>query len=223
MIIIILFFYIIYTKEELVNDVIVFEDRVFRNRTNLYYYIKEDRKCLNSSECQLDWCSSGSKCSNEGYCLSLMDYPCLHTTKCISQKRLCEKIQCFTKDECDDKIFCNGYEECDINKRICIGSKYPCTKGKICNEKNSSCSFIDKVSKWVDYSNNKKLMMKQKNIITIKENSYNIKTENNSALWDANSLGVQITFLVILIVMGILILGLCLLPICRPSKRTRYT
>jgi len=207
-------FILIESKKVDFNDIIIFEDKVFRNKSILYYYYeKEPIKCLNSSQCQLDWCSSGSKCSNEGYCLTLMDYPCLHTTRCISKKKNCEPITCFTKNECDDKIYCNGYEECD--NRICKGSKYPCLKGKICNEKNSSCSVIEKVSKFVHYSGY------HTEHVSVEKGDYNIKVTNGT-LWDSNSLAFQVTILVLFIVMGICILGLCLLPICRPSKRTRY-
>src|SRR6185436_4006843 len=117
----------------LYGDYVRYEDRVLKNGSLLHYYYNQTKKCNNSNQCQLDWCSSGSTCSKEGYCLNLMDFPCPHTMKCNSIKKICEPKTCFTKYECHDYIYCNGYEICE--NRICKRSIHPCFYGT-CSEKN---------------------------------------------------------------------------------------
>ena len=232
------------------GEIIHQEDRVFKNNSYTYYYDnvklqhlknkyhikssdKSNLKCKNNSDCQLDWCTSASKCSKEGICLMLMGYPCPQTMKCNPQKRICEYISCFTRYECSDSLYCNGYELCE--NRLCKRSKHPCLYGT-CLESNKSCLFTDHMNKVL---NNKTFSAKME----VNENQDNKLLYSNSyisvnlskadelvnillsgdPLWDSNSLNFQVAFLVIVIVLFILIVGLCIIVAFKPccAKRIR--
>lgn len=243
--ILLLFIHFYLIKSLFYGEIINFEDRIFKNNSFLYYYddIKLynktnefNLKCKNDSDCQKDWCNSGSKCSKEGFCLKLLDYPCPHNLFCNSTKKSCEFKTCFTKYQCNDNIYCNGLEICE--DRLCKRSEYPCLFGT-CLEKNKSCSYTDKVIKWLEFTkeiqkNSKENSMYKDYIQMIKKDSsyiskarnltiddlFNIKI-SGSPLWDPNSLGVQIAWLVIIIVLFVLVISLCIWIIFRPCCKRR--
>jgi hypothetical protein len=229
------------------GDIIHHEDRVFKNNSFTYYYDnqklqhlknkyidpveKENKKCKLNSDCQTDWCNSGSKCSKEGFCLNLLGFPCPHTMKCNYKKRICEPIQCFTRYQCSDAIFCNGYELCE--DRICKRSKQPCLYGT-CFESNKSCLFTDTMRKIVndnslsimevnDNPENKLIYSNYISVNLTKADELIHILLTGDPLWDSNSLDFQVAFLVIVIVLFILIIGLCLIVAFKPccSKRIK--
>ena len=46
-------------------------------------------------------------------------------------------------DLCDDGLFCNGAETCDINTRSCIAATNPCPAGSTCNDDSDTCDIAD--------------------------------------------------------------------------------
>ena len=220
------------------GEVIHQEDRVFLNDSYTYYYdnlkiqhlknkyvnpgelSKSNLRCKKDLDCQLDWCLSGSKCSKEGFCLLVFDYPCPHTMRCNADKRICENITCYTRYQCTDYIFCNGFELCE--DFICKRSKHPCLYGT-CIEKQKNCSFPVKISKVLKSAQliEEKPKLKQSDStyfqqnITLGDREIMIKLSGDP-LWDSNSLGFQVAFLVIVIVLFILIVGLCLFLVFKP-------
>lgn len=206
------------------------EDRVFKNNS-FTYYTKESKKCINHQDCQTDWCTSGSRCSKEGICLKLQDYPCPHTMKCNAKKRICENITCFTRYECSDEFFCNGYELCE--DRICKRSKHPCLYGT-CIESNKSCIYHENImmAKEIINTNSMEVNENPENkLIYSNYISVNVTRDDElftiqlsgDPLWDSNSIGFQVAFLVIVIVFFILIVILfiivmCCNPCCKKRK-----
>ena len=207
------------------GDYVKYEDRVLKNGSLLHYYYNttHSMKCNNSNQCQLNWCLSGSICSKEGYCLNLMDYPCPHTMKCNWQKKICEPKPCFTKYECNDYIYCNGYELCE--NRTCKRSIHPCFYGT-CSEKNQNCSFIKNIASFSNFTKILPIFNKDSSFIsnplTEKEEKelYHIKLSGPS-LWDPNDLGVQVTFLVLLIVGFVLLIGILLFLFIKSCQKKR--
>ena len=222
------------------GEIIQHEDRVFINNSYTYYYdnmklnhIKGNGniKCTNNKDCIKDWCTSGSKCSKEGFCLLLFDFPCPRTMKCNSQKRLCENIQCFTRYQCSDSVYCNGYELCE--NRICKRSKHPCIYGT-CIESNKSCLYNDNINKVLKTNSmsvmeinenpeNKQIYANYITVNVTKDDEIFTIQLSGDPLWDSNSLDFQVAFLVIVIVLFILIVGLCIIVAFKPccSKRIK--
>lgn len=231
----IILFFIIDLSECYIGDYITFEDRVFKNNTFLYYYnptkLPVDKKiltynnkyfefkCKNHKDCQRDWCSSGSICSNEGYCLNLMDYPCHHTMNCNSNLKICEPIQCYTLFQCDDNIYCNGQEICV--ERICKRTKHPCEYGT-CIESIKECKNISSIG-------TNEMPQLRINIPNLYDSNFaNISDIINinlagPPLWDANSLEVQVGWLVFACIIAVLVIGLYILyvfiPCCCKKRR----
>jgi hypothetical protein len=205
-------------------DIIHHEDRIFKNNS-FTYYTKENRKCTIHTDCQTDWCTSGSRCSKEGYCLKLQDYPCPHTMKCNSRKRICENITCFTRYECNDLLYCNGYELCE--DRICKRTKHPCSYGT-CIEANKSCLYNENTVVAKDIIKTSSLEMNENddnkliyaNFISVNLTDDDIRIQlTGDALWDSNSIGFQVAFLVIVIVLFILVFGLCFIVMCCMKRK----
>lgn len=209
------------------GEYVKYEDRVLKNGSLLYYYYNNNnqhKKCINSSNCQLDWCSSGSICSKEGYCLNLMEFPCPHTMKCNSIKKICEPKLCFTKYECHDYIYCNGYELCE--NRTCKRSVHPCFYGT-CSEKNQNCSFIKNIATFSNFTKILPIFNKDPSFISIpltekeeEEFLFHIKLSGDP-LWNANDLGIQITWLVLIIVLFVLVIGILLFLIIKSCQKKR--
>ena len=212
-----------------IGDYITIEDKVYKNDTFLYYYdpIELPMKnklltynnlrqvCNRHIDCQKNWCSSGAICSENGYCLNLMDYPCHHTMNCNYNKKICEPITCFILNQCDDNIYCNGKEICF--DRICKRTDYPCKFGT-CIESNKSCTFINNITSKL---NNELPQFKTQYSKEYASNFANItdiiKIDlSGPPLWDANSLEVQVIFLVFFIIFALLVIGLCILNVFIP-------
>lgn len=194
-------------------------NKIIYNESKYNYYNVDPSvtKCQKDTDCRMNWCSSKNICVKEtvlsspfflveldkeeyGICLSLLDYPCLRTEYCNPIKKKCYPKPCFTKFQCDDGFFCNGFEYCDPIKMICINnSTYPCDN--ICDEDNKIC--IANIKKEEKEGDNSGVIEKS-----------DIKTMGSDSLWDSNSKSIQIIFLVIIIVMFIAIVFLCFLYSC---------
>ena len=48
--------------------------------------------------------------------------------------------ECFVDDDCDDKVFCNGTEEC-ING-TCVNGQNPCGDEQVCKEGLQQCRDV---------------------------------------------------------------------------------
>jgi len=47
-------------------------------------------------------------------------------------------VVCTSNPDCDDNLFCNGVETCDIGAGACVGGINPCP-GQLCDESNDTC------------------------------------------------------------------------------------
>lgn len=219
------------------GEYISLNDKFMKNNTFLYYYDplylqtsnytaltfnknKTKFRCNNDKDCQKNWCTSGSICSKEKFCINSMDYPCHHTMECNANLKICEIIKCFTVNQCDDNIFCNGKEYC-VN-RICKRTEYPCKYGT-CIETTKSCTFINNVTK-----DNNETMFKTSSILdNIYDNNYVNLTDmisinmNGPPLWDPNDPTIQIIWLVVFIIFAVLVIGLCVLTVFIPCCKRK--
>jgi len=49
-------------------------------------------------------------------------------------------IECLSHGDCDDGLYCNGIETCDIGNQTCLpGIPVSCPDGQICDEDSNQC------------------------------------------------------------------------------------
>jgi len=60
---------------------------------------------------------------------------------CIDGCDICATVSCgcATDADCDDGLYCNGQETCNIETAECVAGEYPCVEGEVCNEDNDVC------------------------------------------------------------------------------------
>jgi hypothetical protein len=119
-------------------------------KDNIVCITTED--CLQSSYGQGKWCNSGLVCIRSK-CHIIHGYPCDQFQTCNESQRKCTKKTCTQDVDCDDGLYCNGNENCDITTGYCSPSLNPikCTGGQ-CNETLKECIFVPKVvTEWEVY------------------------------------------------------------------------
>lgn len=107
--------------------------------------------CITVEDCLVhyknDWCeSTGVKCIHR-YCKLIPDFPCKKSTeRCVALDKRCEAIQCKVDSDCDNGIYCDGTEVCQIKAAgggLCVTdpARPNCLyTGGVCNESERLCA-----------------------------------------------------------------------------------
>lgn len=110
------------------------------NKIYPHILVKTDQECSTTLDCQSSnqWCLSGVTCLND-QCHRIPNHPCPYFQHCDEKSRQCLPIHCKRHSDCDDGIFCNGFESC-VNGTCTSDFKHDCTAGQ-CDEKKKHCSL----------------------------------------------------------------------------------
>lgn len=105
-----------------------------------------DADCEDGLFCTIDICDTAS-----GFCAALSACPPMIIPDCMIINDSCdeENDRCVDTDLCDDGIFCNGIESCDLATETCVAvSACPpaingcLVFGSSCDEENDECPGI---------------------------------------------------------------------------------
>jgi hypothetical protein len=106
------------------------------------FCVEGNKACL---ECLSDEdCPDGQLCAPAtgrciDVCLCISDQECDDGDPCTVNT--CVDCQCVsTPKDCDDHLFCNGYEYCDSETGECVSPGNPCGEGKPCDEVGDACA-----------------------------------------------------------------------------------
>jgi hypothetical protein len=107
------------------------------------FCVEGNKACL---ECLSDEdCPNGQLCAPATgrcveVCLCISDQECEDGDPCTINT--CVDCQCVsTPKDCDDHLFCNGYEYCDPETGECVSPGNPCGEGKPCDEVGDACEI----------------------------------------------------------------------------------
>jgi hypothetical protein len=95
-----------------------------------------DVDCDDGDLCTTDTCDSlTGECSNDAV-------ECDAGTSCDADTGECVAIVCTADGDCDDGLYCNGSETCDLtdpDNGFCVDGTSPCTDAQTCDEDTDTC------------------------------------------------------------------------------------
>ncbi len=91
------------------------------------------RRGLSGGCCPQPWLGSEEGVEDsEGLCALL-------ETQLVALTAACDEVECFTDEDCDDSVFCNGPEPCDTQTLQCMPAESPCQADLVCDEATANC------------------------------------------------------------------------------------
>lgn len=230
---------IVVTSKTLNNTKLIYNPKQYPNGEGI-------RKCVKDSDCVTDsWCNSiGTICSTiQGICMEIPNVPCTRIQTCDDKTRKCIDRRCFTRNECSDNLYCNGFEKCHEELYICVLGDPPCGKDSlyentlkgisitndekssiICDEETRGCYGLkndgnNKNVKTGSSSSSSTTITTTTKIGT--KDFIRIQSNNSDLLWDPNSQTNQIIWLTVFVtfatVISLCIIIMFLYIFCRAS------
>lgn len=105
--------------------------------------------CVSNSPipCETDAdCGDGLACTVDA-CVDLFcrntAVACPQGQVCVPTTGVCEVGECAANSHCDDRVFCNGVEVCDIASLTCGPGAAPCSEDQVCEEIRRRCRDIE--------------------------------------------------------------------------------
>ncbi len=168
--------------------------------------ILDSYECISDDDCvnfydESDYCFINSYCDISLHKCMKMERTCRpHNLKCDSNLQMC--IECNTDQACDDGVWCNGKEICDMNTYTCgYSDKYPCDKlTHTCDESNHQCIQI-------------KQQQTPNQYYSIEEEEEENKDDDNSSTSDDeenNITTIAIPIIIVIVTVVFLIFGITL-------------
>ena len=91
-------------------------------------------------------CDDGKLCTED----TCVDLNCRFTAItcpvgqiCVPATGVCEDGECTAAEHCDDRVFCNGLELCDLATRTCETGFDPCGEDQVCDEFLRRCRDVE--------------------------------------------------------------------------------
>ncbi len=104
-------------------------------------------ECADNSDCDNAYFCDGVEKCEDGRCIE-GDEPCMEGETCDEDYEECvapvPAPECLSDSDCDDRIFCNGEEECSDGE--CIDGEVPCDSEQICMEDEARCWDFQEIS-----------------------------------------------------------------------------
>lgn len=107
--------------------------------------------CVSHADCDDGVFCNGVESCNLGTntCVALSSCPpSFPPTVCNEATDSCDPVECISDFDCDDDVFCNGVESCDLGTNTCVAlsSCPPSIPPTVCNEATDSCDPVDCIS-----------------------------------------------------------------------------
>jgi hypothetical protein len=66
-----------------------------------------------------------------------LDVDCIAPLKCVEG----QCVECTASEDCDDGIYCNGEESCNLDNNTCLPGVSTCDEDEVCNTEDDVCVY----------------------------------------------------------------------------------
>ncbi len=100
--------------------------------------------CVSTSDCRLHynytWCQAAGVVCIHSYCRLIPGFPCKTTHTCLEEEKRCIDKTCKSDAECDNGLFCDGTEVCQLGICVTDAGRPSCYyTGGLCDEATQQC------------------------------------------------------------------------------------